>query len=72
MLGFKVLFEIVLSEVVVDCFEIVKLITELIETLVECCLLLGVKSSDSVPFITDMGKLSIKFPEFRSLLIALE
>ena len=34
MLGFKVLFEIVLSEVVVDGFEIIKLIAELIETLV--------------------------------------
>ena len=72
MLGFKVLFEIVLSEVVVDCFEIVKLITEFIETLVECCLLLGVKSSYSIPFITDMGKLGVELSELCTLLIALE
>ena len=72
MLGFKVLFEIVLSEVVVDCFEIVKLITELIETLVECCLLLGVKSSYSIPFITNMSKLGVELSELCTLLIALE
>ena len=72
MLGFKVLFEIVLSEVVVDCFEIIKLITELIETLVECCLLLGVKSSYSIPFITNMSKLGVELSELCTLLIALE
>ena len=72
MLGFKVLFEIVLSEVVVDCFEIIKLITELIETLVECCLLLGVKSSYSIPFITNMSKLGVELSELCTLLITLE